>query len=187
MQPCFITFKGRKYRLSGSYYRRHEWSKPGPSNLHRAIWEDAYGPIPEGYEIHHVDGDVFNNRVTNLQCVHAVEHQREHALERHAAGLMAPPTDECRARAAEWHKSEDGRAWHREHAKQSWVDREWSARCCNECGREYRTAWPTRSKFCHLNCKMAALRRRRGKAVGVRPDRRKTPVLQGKRAPSQQQ
>lgn len=35
----------------------------------RIEYEKAYGPIPEGYQILHLDGDVTNNDINNLICV----------------------------------------------------------------------------------------------------------------------
>ena len=34
--------------------------------MHNLIWEDANGKIPEGYEVYHVNGDVYDNRRQNL-------------------------------------------------------------------------------------------------------------------------
>lgn len=36
---------------------------------HRIIWEMHYGSIPEGMEIHHIDGDRANNKLENLRLV----------------------------------------------------------------------------------------------------------------------
>ena len=183
MSPRIIEFEGKRYRLSGRYYRRQCWGASGPSSLHRAVWEFHCGPIPPGHDVHHRDGDGTNNDIANLECVPASEHQRAHALQRVRDGSLRPPTAEALARAAEWHRSDDGREWHSRHGARTWDRREWHLRACDECGREYRTPYPTRSRFCHQNCKKAALRRRRGQPVGVRPDRRKTPLLSGKRNP----
>lgn len=37
--------------------------------LHRVIWEEANGPIPEGMSIDHINGDTKDNRLENLRCV----------------------------------------------------------------------------------------------------------------------
>lgn len=37
--------------------------------VHQIIWEMANGPIPDGYEIDHENGDKSCNRIGNLRCV----------------------------------------------------------------------------------------------------------------------
>ena len=47
--------------------------------LHNLIWENHYNkPVPEGYVIHHLDGDKLNNNINNLQCVKIENHNRFH-------------------------------------------------------------------------------------------------------------
>ena len=36
---------------------------------HRAVWEEANGPIPEGMQIHHINGKHADNRLENLKVV----------------------------------------------------------------------------------------------------------------------
>lgn len=43
---------------------------------HRYIWEQAFGPIPKGYDIHHIDGIKDHNVLENLQLVTRLEHRR---------------------------------------------------------------------------------------------------------------
>lgn len=187
MRPKFIDFNGFRFRLSGNYYRKNGWSQKGPTNLHRAIWEFHFGEIPKDYEIHHKDGDTFNNDISNLSIVPISEHQRAHTKQRQANGSLLPPGKLARERAKEWHQSKEGREWHKQHGKDAWVNRVWHECVCQECGQKFMSPYPTRAKFCHLNCKMFSLRRRRGQNVGVRPDSRKPRLLSGKRNPSEQQ
>ncbi len=84
--------------------------------------------------------------------------------------------------AKAWHSSEEGRKWHEEHGKKSWENREWVEVKCQECGRSFRTPWPTRAKWCDTSCSNTAKRRKQGKPVGVRPNRRKPSLLSGKRS-----
>jgi hypothetical protein len=37
--------------------------------LHRWIWEQIFGPIPDGWEIDHINGVRTDNRLENLRCV----------------------------------------------------------------------------------------------------------------------
>jgi hypothetical protein len=46
--------------------------------LHRLIWEDAYGPIPEGYDCHHIDENPLNNDLSNLKLMLHAEHVSLH-------------------------------------------------------------------------------------------------------------
>jgi hypothetical protein len=41
---------------------------------HRKIFVKNYGPIPEGYDIHHIDGNHSNNDPVNLKAVSLQEH-----------------------------------------------------------------------------------------------------------------
>lgn len=50
----------------------------GDCMSYRKIWEEAFGEIPESYEIHHIDGDRSNNAIENLLCVSVEEHYRIH-------------------------------------------------------------------------------------------------------------
>jgi hypothetical protein len=36
---------------------------------HRLVWTAAYGPIPPGRLIHHIDQDKYNNALDNLLCL----------------------------------------------------------------------------------------------------------------------
>ena len=40
-----------------------------PVYVHRLVWETFNGPIPEGYEINHIDHDKSNNTLENLELV----------------------------------------------------------------------------------------------------------------------
>ncbi len=45
---------------------------------HRVVWEEANGPIPEDYHIHHKDGDRANNDLSNLELLSDTEHGHLH-------------------------------------------------------------------------------------------------------------
>ena len=48
---------------------------------HRLVYEAYHGTIPNGYDIHHIDGDTYNNSVENLECLSHEDHARLTALE----------------------------------------------------------------------------------------------------------
>lgn len=86
--------------------------------------------------------------------------------------------DKAQPKAKLWHASPEGSEWHAKHGAESWNERKWFEKSCQHCGRLFKTPYPTRAKFCHLNCKMAALRKRRG----IKPrGPRVVPAIEGKR------
>lgn len=48
---------------NGKIYKYHRW-----------VWEQHCGKIPEGYIIHHIDGDKCNNNIENLKMMTPREH-----------------------------------------------------------------------------------------------------------------
>ena len=45
---------------------------------HRHVWEQNYGKIPDGWQIHHINGDTLDNRIENLQALSNTNHQKLH-------------------------------------------------------------------------------------------------------------
>lgn len=72
---------GRTFEKRDGYWYV-QWRENGKSIRkleHRWVWEQANGPIPRGYHIHHVDHNRTNNDLSNLQCMTAREHAQHHA------------------------------------------------------------------------------------------------------------
>lgn len=64
-----INHGGYVYITSGENSRKF---------LHRLVWEKHNGEIPEGYQIHHIDGNKLNNDISNLQLISPDKHTRLH-------------------------------------------------------------------------------------------------------------
>lgn len=45
---------------------------------HRAIWKYYHGDIPDGYQIHHIDGNKLNNNINNLELISSHQHPKKH-------------------------------------------------------------------------------------------------------------
>lgn len=78
----YISDEGKVYNMSekfelrleenGNYLRFNCHYNNGQRKhvlVHRAVWEAFNGPIPEGYDIDHIDGNPKNNRLDNLEAV----------------------------------------------------------------------------------------------------------------------
>lgn len=61
-------------------------------SVHVLVYETFNGPLPDGYIVHHIDENKFNNRLDNLQAVTMLEHNRHHCCGRPAwnKGISTP-------------------------------------------------------------------------------------------------
>lgn len=74
-----IDYQGRRYTLGvNGYYRATEGDR---AYLHREKWKHERGPIPDGWDVHHIDHDKTNNDISNLHCLDKAEHARLHAAQ----------------------------------------------------------------------------------------------------------
>ena len=63
--------------------------------IHRLVVEAFTGPIPDGMEVHHRDGNSFNNSLKNLELVTKGRHWDRHVEGRHCQ-LGGGRCRECR-------------------------------------------------------------------------------------------
>lgn len=161
LDPLTQYFDGGLYRLWPS----EKYLSRGGAKLHRDVWQAAFGPVPKRCHIHHRDNDPFNNALSNLECQDGTEHLSRTWAEQHA---ISPKqfSDEARAKAAEWHKSDAGRLWHSRNAKRSkgWTKWRREDLPCEQCGKV--TPMLVREsghaqRFCSSNCKATYHRWRR--------------------------
>lgn len=54
------------------------WLGGKSQHIHRLNWENHYGSIPNGYIIHHKDGNKLNWDIDNLELLSRCEHVNEH-------------------------------------------------------------------------------------------------------------
>jgi len=58
-----------RWSVAGEYIHQFE---------HRRVWEDAHGPIPDGYVVHHLNEDKLDNRLDNLCLMRRGDHGELH-------------------------------------------------------------------------------------------------------------
>ena len=161
MDPIVISdtiqeFKGVRFYLCGDYFQQNGTA------LHREVWSEVHGPVPDGFEVHHRDHNRSNNSLGNLELLEGTEHARHHALSPENRQRVLEQLPVARERAKEWHQSEEGREWHKEQYKRT-ADalnaRE--ERTCEECGTMFLglLGKPERNRFCSPNCKAKARRK----------------------------
>lgn len=153
-----VEFNGKLYRRypdsDRAHLRRYYSRSGGRGFLHRDVWEFNNGPIPEGCVIHHVDENHLNNDISNLECM-----SREmHAKHRHAKQDAHSTSEKqlahlarIRAKAAEWHSSPEGVAWHRENGKNAWKNRKCVTLVCAHCGNKFGSKFSD-AQFCSKSC-----------------------------------
>lgn len=74
MPLAYVEYNGSKYTLRNTGYLGKTNGKR--TLLHRDVWENERGAIPEGWDIHHKDEDKMNNSIENLECLPKSEHTR---------------------------------------------------------------------------------------------------------------
>lgn len=156
-----IVWNGvRFYRYPDSPNRgSRTYFTAAPIRLHRAVWEAANGPVPDGYHIHHIDGDTANNDLSNLECVPASAHLAEH---------MATPERREQARehmrriqplTKDWHSTPEGKAFHTQQGKRVWAERREREFRCGFCGEVFASRALQGAKFCSPKCRQAQRRK----------------------------
>lgn len=133
--------------------------------MHRYVWEYYNGAIPEGYQIHHKDKDKSNNDISNLECIPFSSHAKLHSKEK-AQIRYDEMIDNLKAnalpKAIEWHKSDKGRQWHKEHYETMKEKLHPTQKViCEMCNKEYEAKRLKDNRFCSAKCK-SAWRRKSG-------------------------
>jgi hypothetical protein len=154
-----IDFDGGKFYKCGRYWSGKKKAH-GEQYLHRAVWVAAYGPIPEGRHIHHIDGNPDNNAIENLEIMGASEHMSEHA-NRPARIEYAKWHMETRVRprAIEWHGSKEGRKWHIEQGKRNAELPPRFEHVCEICGERFLSK-TRKTRMCSRRCRAKEFRNR---------------------------
>lgn len=76
--------------------------------MHREVWEFYNGPIPEKMSIHHIDGDITNNKIDNLELLSHKEHMQKHVWTEDRYLKQIEHLNKIRPLAVAWHSTPEG-------------------------------------------------------------------------------
>ena len=141
-------FNGRRFYRCGFYFQ-HKGLR-----LHRAVWIYHNGAVPYKHHVHHIDENRDNNEIGNLMVKPMSDHLSLHSKKSNHDKAIKAAQDA----APEWHRSEEGRRWHKQHYEEMKdVLHENVTKICEHCGNEF--IGKKHSKFCTNACKSANRRK----------------------------
>lgn len=152
--PFQIHFGKKFYKQTFGYWMCRQWIKDKKIYItilaHRFVWENHYGTIQEGLDIHHIDGNKDNNDISNLETLSRSDHRKEHWNNENLRSVCEEQLN--KVRPLEWLKSEEGRKAISEKGKEVWENRGYHKIICEQCGceKEFRR-W---ARFCSKKCYM---------------------------------
>src|SRR3990167_3168520 len=158
MERETIVYRGKNYhrypeskrRQHRVYYWRHDKGSPFP--LHRQIWIDTNGTIPKGMVIHHKDENPSNNTIENLELLSAGRHVSLHLNTSERIAISRRTFVHAQLAARAWHASNEGKEWHKEHAKKQGLKPKTYQRRCARCGKTF-NAYHTETISCSFTCR----------------------------------
>jgi len=160
-----VTYKGkvfRRYPASEHASCRNYFRSTDGTWLHRMIWEESNGPMPDGHEIHHKDHNPLNNSLDNLECLEKSAHKSYHAKMRKGVAKTDPPRPKPGKRGFGWHQTEEGKYWHKKIGKLAWEYRVPVEKECLWCMDTFRTKVPTLARWCSRDCYFDEMRQTGG-------------------------
>lgn len=85
---CSKQCRERSYKdITNPYYNGEKLTANGYKTIrvngktvteHRYLYEQAFGKIPKGYDIHHIDGNKLHNELSNFKLINKAEHSLLH-------------------------------------------------------------------------------------------------------------
>lgn len=163
---CVDGYKFRRDKKTG-YFLSSKRINGKRKRLHVYIWEKENGTVPKGFHVHHVDEDKYNNELNNLMLIEGVEHVKKHSEEYTPERIESAKKnliEKAVPKSKEWHRSKEGREWHKKNGVEAYAKREKKEYVCSYCGKPFETTKlysEGQNTFCSNNCK-SAYRRKSG-------------------------
>lgn len=160
-----LVWNGRKYRRYPN--SRHEANRRyfqrsfsgGTAWLHRDVWEHHNGPIPDGFDVHHKDGDTGNNDIANLELLTRAEHVAQHPWGAQREADQRALLERIRPLTKAWHASPEGIAKHREAGSMAYAAFKPKKKRCEQCRKWFEARKIGNvDRFCSAACKAAERR-----------------------------
>lgn len=76
-QRDFQIYDGKKFTLRNNGY--YGLSTGERTLMHRYVWENEKGKIPDGWDIHHLNEIKGDCRIENLECLPKADHTRKYS------------------------------------------------------------------------------------------------------------
>lgn len=134
-QTRYVSMCGQCIKWGGKTWHRYKGGHYVTTvRLHREMWEEANGHIPDGFDVHHVDEDKGHNSIDNFELLSHSEHSARHIEQK-----LAPHREKALANAL---------AVRRANSKQR-LEREL---VCVQCGGIYSSGAKTPKRFCSSAC-----------------------------------
>jgi hypothetical protein len=183
----YVWYGGVRWRRRRDGYYFHDTKRSGRRirrSLHRQVYADHHGPIPEGFDVHHRDENKGNNAPDNLELLTRGAHTRHHSTNRPAsdaqraaasarfirrwleeARVVALDCVQCGSRfESRILNHPSPRRFCSDECQDRWRVEPFTfqpeERACEQCGTAY-TARKRSQRYCGKACNMAAKRARK--------------------------
>ena len=136
-------------------------------SIHRFIWQYFNGEIPEGYDVHHIDRNQYNNDIANLQLLTKAEHNKIHKAIKSKRKPDKKSTFTCAVCGCEYEAVSRGNNTYCSIKCKKIAERERATKIkiCEICGKEFSTSDDAR--FCSKKCVGEYLKKQETKTCPV--------------------
>lgn len=168
--PTVEVIDDKHQRFNGeNFHIYHDGHMRNTRGLHQRIWNYFYGEVPNGYQIHHVDGNKLNNDISNLQIMTISEHQHHHNPKGTVNQILTTLVCEWCGKKYQGYFNGKNRFCSQLCRSRYRQTHERIQRTCPQCGKIFDTPKAQPAQYCSHTCAMDAKRK-------YSPEKRTCPV-----------